>query len=132
MRRFVCSPEDLGRYIRLASEHLHKEEKEKDGLIKRLAKKWNCSTRQAYFGYVLDIYCGERMQKYDIELDQTSLEFATIARMTLSFEDLHYAVHHMLWQIWDSGMNGNPKVPADETRRFGKITADCIYDERRI
>ena len=68
------------------------------------------------------------MLDYGVAPDETSREFVKKALSTYTMEDFHYAIHHIVWQMYTAGKSGIANIPAERMMFFRKVTEDCLEE----
>lgn len=116
-RRFVCAPKDLARFTARVEQH-----------IKREVPSKYCPTVKDFFKNALKGKVKD-LEMYGLEVDEISREHMNLAVSRLSIEELHYALHHLIWQMWDYGNKNPNKVNRNSMVLYTKITEDCLYSD---
>jgi hypothetical protein len=130
MRRFACDLEDMRRYVISMNSWMQSlEANPKESYIHEFFMKEhdNLSFREAFFLCNISMHKRE-MKTYGLFADEISKQWIDKATISLRLEDLHFASHHLIWQMWDAGRKGQITVKPDRMRFFAKVTGDCLED----
>lgn len=112
-RRFVCAPKDLEEFHDRVRSYLSNMREPGQSEV-------DC----------LRAHVGKRIHKlksHGLQMDETTLESLKQWNSTYSWDDLHYVLHHIVWQIWDAHNRGVIKLNNELYQRYTQVTSDCIY-----
>jgi hypothetical protein len=116
-RKFMCVPADLERF---------KES------VRSLWWKNGCDTDWKKFRYsnrMIRVYSQE-LKRYGLQLDDISKESIRIWVKTRDLIDYHYALHHIIFQMWWAQKNNIGNVPEWRRGFLDKVTEDCYAGEQ--
>ena len=111
-RKFVCREEDLNRFVKTCESWIT------DGVYAYGRPKLILDRLIKYL---------TELESYGLQMDDYSNEFFCKALETMNFVDFHYAIHHMIFQLYEAHIQGRIMLPGDRFEFFSKITSDCIW-----
>ena len=112
-RRFTCAPADLVRFSKTMEDKIWK-------------RFYPDVTREQCMRLLTEGRMRKLKETHGIEPDKITAELIKIAMECPTWDNHHYAVHHLIWQEWDAAKRGKIQITDKRRKWLDKVTEDCL------
>jgi hypothetical protein len=117
-RKFVCAPDDIEGFKKRSEMMFVKLKLETDE-----ERIWWC--RKQFTNLIVEL------ESYGLEIDDITVLNTMIWVRTEDLEDFHYAIHHLIFQMWWAGEHKLANIPKYRMWFFAVATKDCYVPEQK-
>ena len=111
-RQFICAPADLDRFS-----------KDSYAILSNNLDIWPNMPSMMKHQVAHRL---KQLSSYGLKPDATTNEFVAKALFTFDMVDYHYAIHHIIWQMWDAARKNEVYVSRITMEWLNKVTEDCL------